>query len=396
MVSAAIDLPEVTTCAIPVAPASGGRQHVRMRERLKLLLQPLNLAGILTWVAVLLAMHGEPGGLNNLRLGLLLVFLIAFLIPDQPGIGRRLQDALLWLQLMVAVLMIEVAPRTGTAPVLLVVVAAQLPMAWRPRNALMVLAAANLVFLLLTIRAGNDDAWLHVTVYAGFQAFAAMIGHYARSAENARDRLAMVNADLLATRALLADSARDAERLRVARELHDVAGHKLTAMKLNLRALAADPALAGRPQVRLSEQLASELLEDIRNVVQALRDSRGLDLETALRALAAPLPQLRMQLSIDEDAVIRDPQLAETVLRIVQEAMTNAARHAGAATLWVELRREGSRLWLRVADDGQAPALLREGNGLAGIRERVAAVDGDLRIGRGVAGNLELTVEFPS
>ena len=67
-----------------------------------------------------------------------------------------------------------------------------------------------------------------------------------------------------------------------------------------------------------------------------------------------------------------------------------------AATLWVELRREGSRLWLRIADDGQAPALLREGNGLAGIRERVAAVGGDLRIGRGVAGNLELTVEFPS
>jgi len=182
----------------------------------------------------------------------------------------------------------------------------------------------------------------------------------------------------------------------VARELHDVAGHKLTAMKLNLRALASDPALAGRPQVRLSEQLASELLEDIRNVVQALPDSRGLELETALRALAAPLPQLRMQLNIGEDAVVRDPQLAETVLRIVQEAMTNAARHAGAATLWVELRREGSRLWLRIADDGQAPALLREGNGLAGIRERVAAVGGDLRIGRGVAGNLELTVEFPS
>lgn len=379
---------------MPVASASGGRQHVRMRERLKLLLQPLNLSGVLTWAAVMLAMRGETGGLDGPRLGTLLAFLAAFLLLDQPGVGRRLRDALLWLQLLLALLMIELAPRTGTAPVLLVVVAAQLAMTWRPLHALLVMLAANLVFGLLMVRAGHDAAWFMVAIYGGFQAFAALIGHYARSAENARDRLALVNADLLATRALLADSARDAERLRVARELHDVAGHKLTAMKLNLRALASDPALAGRPQVRLSEQLASELLEDIRNVVQALRDSRGLDLETALRALAAPLPQLRMQLNIGEDAVIRNPQLAETVLRIVQEAMTNAARHAGAATLWVELRREGSRLWLRIADDGQAPALLREGNGLAGIRERVAAVGGDLRIGRGLAGNLELTVEF--
>lgn len=367
-----------------------------MRERLKLLLQPLNLSGVLTWAAVMLAMRGETGGLSGARLGALLAFLAAFLLLDQPGVGRRLRDALLWLQLLLALAMIHLAPRTGTAPVLLVVVAAQLAMTWRPLYALLVMLAANLAFGLLMVRNGHDAAWFMVAIYCGFQAFAALIGHYARSAENARDRLALVNADLLATRALLADSARDAERLRVARELHDVAGHKLTAMKLNLRALAADPALADRPQVRLSEQLASELLEDIRNVVQALRDSRGLDLETALRALAAPLPQLRMQLHIGDGAVIRDPQLAETVLRIVQEAMTNAARHADAATVWVDLRREGAHLFLRIADDGQAPALLREGNGLAGIRERVSGANGELRIGRGVAGNLELTVEFPS
>lgn len=384
------------TFAATVAHGGRGRQHVRMREHLKQLLQPLNLSGVLTWATVMLAMRGEAGGLDGMRLGTLLVFLAAFLLLDQPGVGRRLRDALLWLQLLVALVMIELAPRTGVAPVLLVVVAAQLAMTWRPLHALLAMCAANGVFGLLMVRAGHDAAWIMVAIYSGFQAFAALTGHYARSAENARDRLALVNADLLATRALLADSARDAERLRVARELHDVAGHKLTAMKLNLRALATDPALAERPQVRLSEQLASELLEDIRNVVQALRDSRGLDLETALRALAAPLPQLRMQLRIAKDAVIRDPQVAETVLRIVQEAMTNAARHAEASTLWVDLRRDGRQLLLRIADDGQAPAQLREGNGLAGIRERVTGIGGQLRIGHGAAGNLELTVEFPS
>ncbi|RNK47229.1 two-component sensor histidine kinase, partial [Xanthomonas vasicola pv. vasculorum] len=71
------------------------------------------------------------------------------------------------------------------------------------------------------------------------------------------------------------------------RELHDVAGHKLTAMRINLRLLSADPALARRDEVAVVEQLSAELLSDIRNVVQSLRDDQGLDLQTALRALAA-------------------------------------------------------------------------------------------------------------
>src|SRR3546814_18563567 len=79
------------------------------------------------------------------------------------------------------------------------------------------------------------------------------------------------------------DAARDAERVRVARELHDVAGHKLTALTLNLRALAADPQLGAREEVPVSQQLARELLGDLRGVVQALRDPRGPDLAPALQ-----------------------------------------------------------------------------------------------------------------
>lgn len=366
-----------------------------MRERLKILLQPLSLAGIATWLSVLLAMRGEAGGLSTARLTVMLLYLAGFVLLGQPGVGRRLQHAMLWLQAATSLAMIALAPRTGAAPVLLVILAAEVAMLWRPLHALIFMLAANVGFVALMVRAGRDSPWLIASVYLGFQAFAGLTGHYARNAERARDQLALVNADLLATRALLADSARDAERLRVARELHDVAGHKLTAMKLNLRALAADPALAGHPQVGVSEQLAGELLDDIRGVVQALRDSRGLDLQTALRALAVPLPQLQMQLRIDEGIAIGDPHLAEAILRIVQEAMTNAVRHAGAARLWVQLSRQAGALLLRVEDDGRAPAQLREGNGLAGIRERVAAAAGTLTLGRSPEGSLRLEARFP-
>lgn len=365
-----------------------------MSERLKLMLQPLNLAGLLTWAAVLLSFRAEDGGLNAPRLALMLVFIGAFLVEGQPGLHRRLVDVCMWLQLVTALLLVAISTRTGTTAVLLVIVAAQVAMVWRPRNAVLVMAAANLVFVVL-LRRQHDDPWLFITTYLGFQAFAALIGYYVRSAEQARDQLALVNADLLATRALLADSARDAERVRVARELHDVAGHKLTAMKLNLRALAADPALAAHPQVRLSEQLASELLDDIRGVVQALRDSRGLDLHTAIRALAAPLPNLRLSLHIDDAITVRDPALAETLLRVVQEALTNAARHAQANQLWVQLESASNGVVLRIRDNGLAPAVLREGNGLAGMRERVEQHGGLLAVGRGPLGGLTLEARFP-
>ncbi len=371
-------------------------QHGGMRPLLRHCFQPLNLAGLITWLAVLFSLRLEEGGWSPERLTPMLLFAAAFLIDDPSGRRRGLRNALLWVQWCLALFVIAIAPRTGTAAVLLVMVAAQMAMAWQPRHWIPVIAAGNVVFLVLMLHAGHRAPWLMVTIYLGFQAFAALIGHYARNAERTRDQLALVNADLLATRALLADSARDAERLRVARELHDVAGHKLTAMKLNLRALAAEPALAAHPQVRLCEQLAGELLGDIRGVVQALRDTRGLDLETALRALAAPLPTLQLSLRIEPGSVVHDPALADILLRTVQEALTNAVRHAQASELRVHLRREAGELVLHIEDDGQAPIALREGNGLAGMRERIAACDGTLTIGRAVHGGLTLDARIPA
>src|SRR5690606_12300134 len=108
-------------------------------------------------------------------------------------------------------------------------------------------------------------------MHASFQAFAGLTAWFAIGAERARDALATANADLLATRALLAETARDGERLRLSRELHDVAGHKLTALKLNLAALARDPRLAADPQAALCARLADELLADIRGVVAQMR-----------------------------------------------------------------------------------------------------------------------------
>jgi len=255
---------------------------------------------------------------------------------------------------------------------------------------------ADLATWWLLHQGGHESPLTVVLLYAGFQAFAALCAYYARSAEQARDRLALVNADLLATRSQLADAARDAERVLVARELHDVAGHKLTALTLNLRALAAEPAFAAREEVRIAQLLARELLGDIRGIVQAMRDARGLDLATALRALAAPLPKPALQLRIGDDVRIDDPARAEVVLRTVQEALTNAARHAGAGVLTVTLQRNGDALHLAIEDDGRLRGPLRPGNGLAGMRERIEGAGGRIAFATGERGALRIDAWWPA
>ncbi|WP_414490727.1 sensor histidine kinase [Stenotrophomonas maltophilia] len=372
-----------------------GRQHQVLPSLFRHLLRPLSLAGLVTVLVVGLSfgVQGAGAGLSQASLG---AFLLLFVVHGWAAMPIRVRALAAALQAVLAITLVALQPRTGTAPVLLVVLVAQLAEHWPPRFVLGVALLANLAMYLVLRHSGFTQPLLVVLLYGGFQAFAALTAHYARSTALARDDLARVNADLLATRALLADSARDAERLRLARELHDVAGHKLTAMRLNLRALAADPVLAGREGLVLAEQLSGELLADIRQVVQSMRDDRGLDLATALHALAAPFPRPKLQLQIGESVRVADPLMAETVLRLVQEALTNAARHGNADTVWLTINEEDSRLRIDIRDDGQCAERIREGNGIAGMRERLAAVRGQLELARTAQGGMHLTAWVPA
>lgn len=384
-------------CINGIAAVPGRSQHGGMHERLRQALQPLNLAAAFTLVAIGYGLRYEVTTAQRpwawVLVGTVLLAILALdWLPRRP-VARAM---LYLLQAVCGFVLIAMAPRTGIAPVVLVILIAELAMEYRPRVLLVLAVLLNAALYVVLWKGGHSAPHIQLALYIGFQAFAALTTHYARTAETARDRLALVNADLLATRALLADSARDNERLRVARELHDVAGHKLTAMTLNLRALAADPTFAGRPEIAVAQQLSSELLSDIRGIVQAMRHDQGLDLATALRALAAPLPRPSLRLQIAESVRVTDPHVAETVLRLVQEALTNSARHADADVVHVWLDSDAGRLHIRVEDDGQVRTPLREGNGLSGMRERVAAAGGRLELGTSERGALRIDASLPA
>lgn len=370
-------------------------QHGLVKSFLRSFFTPFNLPVLLTWIAVLLAFPYDRtrGPLVWAAMaGFLVTSLSTNLVQRSTPLRQTVWFAF---QALCALTVIWAVPRGGVAPALLVILVAQLALSCSLRTTLIAVAVLNVALYAILRLAQIGSAPIVVAAFLGFQSFAALIAYYAKRAERTRDQLALVNADLLATRALLADSARDAERLRVARELHDVAGHKLTAMRLNLRALLSDPTLGQRGEIRIAEQLSGELLDDIRNVVSALRDTHGLDLATALRALAAPMPKPRLHLRIEDDVQVRDPAVAETVLRLVQEALTNSARHGQADTLAVQLQYKDDNLLITIEDDGRLRGELREGNGLSGMRERVAAAGGTLSIAPGASGALRLHASLP-
>lgn len=373
----------------------------------KRLFTPLNLAGLLTWAAigweVVVLGAGVPpwrdapapaSWLAALHLAYLVLFAAVLGHEETPEPPRYLRTLVLLQYALVFALML--LARSSTLPILLILCAVQAIHAWAPRPTAALLVLVNLgLYLVYAYVWRFTSPAVAVLMVACFQAFAASAAWFGISAERARAELAVVNADLLATRSLLAESARDGERLRLSRELHDVAGHKLTALKLNLAALARDPRYANEAPVALCARLADELLADIRGVVQQMRADEGLELAPAITALASPFPRPRLHLQIDEDARVGSLAQAEALLRTVQEGLTNAARHSQAGNLWVVLRREDGGLRLDIRDDGRGRGELKPGNGLGGMRERLEAAGGGLDVRRTDTGGVHLQAWLP-
>jgi len=181
-------------------------------------------------------------------------------------------------------------------------------------------------------------------------------------------------------------SAQEGERLRVAQELHDEVGQTLTGILLGLsRALRTAPAELA-PQLEQLLETTRTSIEDVRRIAQRLRPEplEDLGLAGALQALSRRLRErsdLRIECRIADDLPPQSPERELVVYRVAQEAVTNAIRHAHAASIGIDLRASEDGLRLSVRDDGCG---LREasldGGGIRGMRERASLVGGTLRV----------------
>ncbi len=181
--------------------------------------------------------------------------------------------------------------------------------------------------------------------------------------------------------------AQEAERARLARDLHDEANQALTGVLLRLQAMAHDAPPELARELRETQDVATQAMQELLHLARELRptalDDHGL--EAALRTQVERFGrQAGVVATLDLAAGLDDAMDAEAQLvtyRVVQEGLSNVARHAEARAVHVEVRRRGGRAVVRVVDDGRgfAPGG-PTGLGLAGMRERALLAGGTLRV----------------
>ncbi|MER5438831.1 sensor histidine kinase [Streptomyces sp. NPDC002790] len=213
-------------------------------------------------------------------------------------------------------------------------------------------------------------------------------------------RLVRTTRELRQARARVAQLAANEERLRLARDLHDLLGHSLSL--ITLKSELAGRMLPDHPdkaadQVADIEKVSRQALVDVREAVSGYRRARlATELAGAQAALTAA--------GVAADVPSETPELPETpesaLAWTLREAVTNVVRHSGARRCVIEVTRrqtlEGPQVELTVEDDGSGPSGTPPGNGLTGLTERLTAVGGTLETGAARGGGFRLVARVPA
>ncbi|MEU9999568.1 sensor domain-containing protein [Streptomyces sp. NPDC050848] len=210
-------------------------------------------------------------------------------------------------------------------------------------------------------------------------------------------RLATRVARLESDRGVVVDTAA-ADLRRIERDLHDGAQARLVSLAMDLglakEKLAEDPKAAARmvDEAHGEVKTALQELRDLaRGIHPAVLTDRGLD-----AALSAVASRCAVPVSVDVDLPSRPvPAIEGIAYFTVSELLQNVSKHAGARRAWVDVWRVGDRMLLQVRDDGRGGADVAAGRGLAGLTERLDAVDGILAVDSPAGGPTTITAELP-
>ena len=251
--------------------------------------------------------------------------------------------------------------------------------------------AVNLAYgwiLSATITLGDSGiGWLTLIALQSF----AITTSLARQREKlAQETLARQNNELLAARAVMAQQSQAEERLRIAGDLHDTIGHRLTALQLQLEVLSHEAPAHLKDPVRSIQGMARDLLEDIRSIVRRMSEEKRGDLASAIRQLENLTPGV--EVSITSELPEPDTALAQQLVFCFQEGISNAIRHGGATK--IEISYDGQGFSIR--DNGRGlKGQVAPGFGLANIAQRLAPFGGNARLEAHKEHGCELLLALP-
>jgi signal transduction histidine kinase len=270
-------------------------------------------------------------------------------------------------------------------------------------------ALIALPFVVLTLTTSQGSAaWAYMVVLTALAPSAVLAGLAAHARREATEHSAVREA----IAGTLVEHAARGERARIARELHDIVAHHISMIAVEAettRLTTPGIPAAGAERLSAISDTARTALTEMRRLLGVLRDDAGaepadLEPQPDLRQLNELLDQARdtsssaARLILHGPPVRLDPAVELAAYRIVQEALTNTRRHAPGAAVDVELHYTDDRIQLRIRDNGPGPpptAPTHEGHGLLGMRERAAAVGGELHTGAAAAGGFLITASLP-
>ncbi|MFP4588584.1 MAG: sensor histidine kinase [Candidatus Bipolaricaulota bacterium] len=249
----------------------------------------------------------------------------------------------------------------------------------------------NSFYVITTVLAGGLG--IYATTAYTVQMFARVFREQNRSLRERENKLEKLWKRLL--------SAREEERGRIARQLHDDLGQRLMGIKLKLDVLnKTDP----NEEVEEATELLEAAIEETRNLSHQLRPSLldELGLIPALRRMADDFrdsTEIAVDVSVDVSSKIEDPDVKTVVYRAFQEILTNANKHGNADHIKVELQERGSSLILNVVDDGKGfkpeEVPKQSGLGLKGIQENVSIIGGKVKIESAIGEGTSVALEIP-
>jgi two-component system, NarL family, sensor histidine kinase DesK len=256
-----------------------------------------------------------------------------------------------------------------------------------PRAALVVIVATTVGVGILGVARGDDDGSIAATVLTVLTIGSLMA---------AFGRVTRVNRELRTTREELATLAVAEERLRIARDLHDLLGHSLSviALKSELagRLLEKDPSRAAG-ELEEIQTVTREALAEVRGAVQGYR---GLALAESLARARSALTAAGIDCDLAGADVSLPADLDAVLAWAVREGTTNVIRHSHARRCEIRIRSHGDSAALEIDDDGRAESAGdHDGSGLQGLRERAQRVRGTLEAGARPEGGFRLRVTVP-
>lgn len=349
------------------------------------------MTGYLAWgIVCYLTLSSQPadtpaGQLKLLIIvGCLLLFIVGFYFTtrDKPFVKADSSCRLLaFAGQVLAILLIRMLTNSGVVAILAVAVAAQLPIRFSRLTAYFgVLMLTAMDYLFNAFYWQIEDALVWSSLSGAFNLFAFRMSQRVMQEQEARDEISTLNRELIATQALLQESTKQSERLRISRDLHDGLGHHLTALILKLQYLTYTTEGETKTNVTEAHDLAKQLLADVRETVHEMREQSSIGLKDAIVALISQIPRLEVTVDIDDEIQIPDARTADTLFRCVQEAITNTLKHGNASRMHIHLQQMPNDFHLTLTDNGRCREDIQEGNGLKGMRERIERLKGQLSI----------------